>query len=225
MVHRTEEYTRDHAGQHSTGRTGHRPRSEVDGDRGRAAAPAGGAQAILPAGGGHAPDPHGRDDAGPADSASPEAGGSVVGRGRLKQADVVANGAPQPPVAVLVDSNVWVRHFRSPDPLVEALLVRMLVRGHPDVIGELAMGRDPEASLCRDAVLELPSVDPVDRATLCGLVARYGMNGQGIGWVDAGLIAACLQSDDPMAIYTNDRAMIQVARAVGVSTIDTSPPR
>jgi len=125
---------------------------------------------------------------------------------------------------VLVDSSAWVHHFRAPDPLIEAMLARMLVRGHPDVVGELAMGRNPEASRCRDAVLDLPSIDLVERSMVRALVAHHGMNGQGIGWIDAGLIAACLQSSYPVAIYTHDRAMIRVARTVGITTIELPPP-
>ena len=37
--------------------------------------------------------------------------------------------------------------------------------------------------------------------------------------VDAGLIAACVRGDLPLALYTRDRAMARAARAVGVVVV------
>jgi hypothetical protein len=120
---------------------------------------------------------------------------------------------------VLVDSSAWMRHFRAPDMLLNALLLQGKVRGHPDVAGELAMGRDPGAAECRDEVLALRSLQPVDRGRILELVSALAMNGSGIGWVDAGLIAACLESQAPVAIYTHDVRMGRAARRVGVPVV------
>ena len=126
--------------------------------------------------------------------------------------------------AILVDSSAWVHHFRLRDACIDAMLARVMVRAHPDVVGELAMGRDPEAALCRDAVIGLPTAEPVDRFALLGIVDEHAMNGVGIGWVDAGLLATCMRSPEPLAIYTRDRAMSRVARSVGIPVVDPDPP-
>lgn len=48
---------------------------------------------------------------------------------------------------ILVDTSVWIDHLRSGEAVLADLLDRGLVRAHPFVIGELALGslgqRDP----------------------------------------------------------------------------------
>lgn len=131
---------------------------------------------------------------------------------------------PTAVAAILVDSSAWVHHFRSHDSFIDAMLSRAMARTHPDVVGELAMGRNPEAALCRNAVIGLPAVEPVDRFVLLGVVDGHAMNGVGIGWVDAGLLAACMRSPEPLAIYTRDRAMSRVARSLGIPVVDPDQP-
>jgi predicted nucleic acid-binding protein len=41
---------------------------------------------------------------------------------------------------ILVDSSVWIDHFRHAEPRLEALLVHELASLHPFVLGELACG-------------------------------------------------------------------------------------
>jgi hypothetical protein len=100
------------------------------------------------------------------------------------------------------------------------MLARTMVLVHPDVVGELSMGCDPEATLGREAVQELPAVLPVGRDAVLDFVIERRMNCNGIGWVDAGLIAACTQGARPIGLYTGDRPMARVARSVGVLVID-----
>lgn len=41
---------------------------------------------------------------------------------------------------ILVDTNIWVHHFRRADPMLGMLLEEDFVLCHPIVIGELSMG-------------------------------------------------------------------------------------
>ena len=47
------------------------------------------------------------------------------------------------PVSVLVDTSVWVRHFREADTYLQELLVQDSVLMHPMVHAELACGTPP----------------------------------------------------------------------------------
>ena len=139
------------------------------------------------------------------------------------EAGAAADHPALPQEIVLVDSSAWLRHLRARDPLLEALLLRSVVRGHADIAGEIAMGRDPEASEFRDEVLALPSLAPVDRMHLLQLVSSHAMNGTGIGWIDAGLIGACLESAVPVWLYTFDRRMARVAVTLGIRVLGPGP--
>ena len=117
---------------------------------------------------------------------------------------------------MLIDTSAWIRHFRAPDPFIDSALASLIELGHPDVVGELAMGTDPDAAIARDAVRSLPSLDSVSADRTLELVQSAGMNGHGIGWTDACLLAACIDSVSPIAIYTLDRRMDRVARRAGI---------
>ena len=41
---------------------------------------------------------------------------------------------------ILVDTSVWIDHLRSDDATLARLLSTGLVLGHPEVVGELALG-------------------------------------------------------------------------------------
>ena len=45
---------------------------------------------------------------------------------------------------VLVDTSVWVRHFREGSPALAGLLMADRVLSHPPVLGEIACGTPPE---------------------------------------------------------------------------------
>ena len=44
----------------------------------------------------------------------------------------------------MVDSSIWIGHFRRAEPRLEALLEYKLVALHPFVLGELACGNLPK---------------------------------------------------------------------------------
>ena len=41
---------------------------------------------------------------------------------------------------ILVDTSIWIEHFRAAEPQLVALLMRNEVLAHPFVIGEIALG-------------------------------------------------------------------------------------
>jgi predicted nucleic acid-binding protein len=110
---------------------------------------------------------------------------------------------------ILVDTSVWIDHFRRAD----AALVRELEQGrvmtHPFVVGELALGhlrnRDETVAL----LAELPAVPVAPHDAVLEFVVRHGLPAAGIGWVDAHLL--CAAASGAVPIWTNDRALRKVA--------------
>ena len=93
---------------------------------------------------------------------------------------------------IVVDTSVWVDHFREPIEEVERLAAAVLLVQHPFVTGELALGtlKDRQATLAflsRD----LPQARVATEPEFLAFVAREGLAGTGIGFVDAHLLAAC----------------------------------
>lgn len=132
---------------------------------------------------------------------------------------------PAVPSVVLIDTSAWLWHFRHHDPFVERLLARAMAVGHLDIAGELAMGHAPRSTRFRDRVLSLPQLPEVGSEKLLSIVESWGITGQGVGWVDAGLLAACRFHHEPIAIYSRDRRLSVVARNLGIRVVAPPPER
>ncbi len=110
---------------------------------------------------------------------------------------------------VLVDTSVWVSHFRSGTIRLDELLEEGKVVSHPFIIGELACGNLKN----RQEILSL--LDALPTATVAGyeevlqFVENHRLIGMGLGYVDIHLLAAALLTGVPL--WTNDRTLKSAA--------------
>lgn len=115
---------------------------------------------------------------------------------------------------VLVDTSVWIDHFRRNDPGLVSLLAGGEVLAHPFVIGELACGNLRN----RTAILEyLSALPPACSATdieTFGIIENHRLWGRGIGWVDSHLLASTLLSG--CELWTRDARLNHAAAVVSV---------
>lgn len=104
---------------------------------------------------------------------------------------------------ILVDSSIWIDHFRNRDqPLVE-LLANGRVSMHPFVRGELALGNlKPRAEILQ-LLADLPQATVADETELMLTVENRKLMGLGIGLIDAHLLASALL--DACRLYTRDK--------------------
>jgi predicted nucleic acid-binding protein len=111
---------------------------------------------------------------------------------------------------ILVDTSVWVDHFRrSNSKLVEAL-EQGHVLCHPFIIGELACGhlkRRTEVLRLLDA---LPQAALAEHDEVLHVVERNKLPGKGLGWIDAHLLTAAMLSR--CELWTRDRSLASAAR-------------
>jgi predicted nucleic acid-binding protein len=112
---------------------------------------------------------------------------------------------------ILVDTSVWIDHFRRTEPALLELLQQERVLVHPAVIGELALGRlrDPERVLAD--LLELPAAATAGDDETLLFIRRNGLGGSGIGYTDAHLLASTRLTAGA-ALWTRDRRLIAAAR-------------
>lgn len=105
----------------------------------------------------------------------------------------------------LVDTSVWVDHFRRGNPRLRLLLEDGEVATHPMVLGELACGNLPRRAETLRLLARLPGIAQApDRLVLQSIDSRR-LWGKGIGWVDAHLLAASLLASVPL--WTLDRCL------------------
>jgi predicted nucleic acid-binding protein len=116
---------------------------------------------------------------------------------------------------VLVDTCVWVRHFRLRNPQLLAMLEDGEVLSHPLVVGELAMGslKDRPQTLWSLSKLGRPPI-ATDAETHQMVEARR-LWGRGIQWNDARILASAVIGG--VKLWTVDFKLADIAREMGVS--------
>ena len=115
---------------------------------------------------------------------------------------------------VLVDTSVWVAHFKQRDTQLVALLEAGLVMCHPHVVVEVACGTPPGRS---QIITMLGALDMAPMATpdeLLALLQRRALFGRGCGLVDLSLLAATLLGDQTL-LWTLDKRLAAVATELG----------
>jgi hypothetical protein len=115
----------------------------------------------------------------------------------------------------LVDTSVWVDHFRRGQPALVRLLESDAVECHPFVIGELACGNLKNRAEIIELLRHLPQTAIAEHEDVLAMVERCGLMGAGIGWIDAHLLASAMIART--CIWTIDRRLHAVARKLGVS--------
>ncbi|MCC6953739.1 MAG: PIN domain-containing protein [Deltaproteobacteria bacterium] len=91
---------------------------------------------------------------------------------------------------VLLDSSIWIDHFRKGSASVVAALEEDNVVIHEAVIGELSMGNIPRRKQTLRDLDRLECLKSPPFAELLHFVETHRLHDQGLGWVDAQLLAS-----------------------------------
>lgn len=116
---------------------------------------------------------------------------------------------------ILVDTTIWVDHFRSGNSALEALLQDVRVLIHPHVIGELALGGLRRRQMLLKALQSLPQATEATNREVLRFVESNGLFGLGIGWIDAHLLASARLSC--AALWTRDARLRKAADSLGLA--------
>jgi len=115
---------------------------------------------------------------------------------------------------MLVDTSVWVDHFRRRDATLAALLLRAEVECHPFIVGELACGRLRRRAEILGLLAHLPQTPLVDHDEVLTFVETHRLMGTGLGWVDVHLLASAALA--ATMLWTRDRPGSKAARDLGL---------
>ena len=118
-------------------------------------------------------------------------------------------------MSVLVDTSVWVDHFRRGNGSLVALMLQDQVLIHPMVLGELACGTTPAP---RERTLgDIGLLRPATQASwdeVMDFIEREQLYGLGCGLVDLSLLASTLMT--PAArLWTLDKRLAALAARYG----------
>ncbi len=116
---------------------------------------------------------------------------------------------------VLVDTSVWVAHFRQRNNGLIALLAFDRAMMHPMIVGELACGTPPARAT---TLFDLDGLQKTQQATVQEVMAfieREKLFGLGCGWVDMVLLASTLMTPG-VELWTLDKRLQTLAGRFGV---------
>ena len=117
---------------------------------------------------------------------------------------------------ILVDTSIWIDHFRVPDPKLLKLLQPRLIFTHPIVIGELLVGGIPERGTTLPFLWRLRSTVQATHDEAVLLIERHKLWSRGIGYADVHLLASVLLTSGAF-LWTRDARLAEVAGEFGVA--------
>jgi predicted nucleic acid-binding protein len=117
---------------------------------------------------------------------------------------------------ILVDTSVWVDHFRAADFTLARLLDNRQVLSHPDVIGEFALSDFGQRKRVLELLSDLPAASVAMDLEVLQFIDTHSLFGRGIGWVDVHLLAAARLTPGA-AIWTRDRRLREAAESLGLT--------
>lgn len=114
-------------------------------------------------------------------------------------------------MSVLIDTSVWVDHFRRRNETLVKLIVQDEGLSHPMVLGELACGTPPTP---RNKTLgDIGLLQPARLAgweEVMSFIEREQLYGLGCGLVDVALLASTLLTPDAR-LWTLDKRLVELA--------------
>lgn len=111
---------------------------------------------------------------------------------------------------IIVDTSVWIDHFRNKNRFLVDLLEHDSVLIHPFVIGELACGTLKNRAITIKLLSQLPKPKIATNSDVLEFIENWKIYSSGIGLIDAHLLTStALQAT---ILFTLDKPLIRVAK-------------
>jgi len=115
---------------------------------------------------------------------------------------------------ILVDTSVWIDHFRNSDERLIELLGAKSVITHPLVIEELACGHLKYRNKILELLHAMPSAPVAGHQEILFLIDQRILYGAGLGAVDVHLIAATMLTG--ALLWSKDKALTRQAKRLDI---------
>lgn len=117
---------------------------------------------------------------------------------------------------ILVDTSIWIDHFRNRNETLARLLDKRRVLVHPFVVGELALGNLRQREIILDALQDLPGAVVAHNDEVLRFIEQHSLFGQGIGYIDAHVLAAVRLTPDA-SLWTRDKRLLGAAHRLSLA--------
>ena len=116
---------------------------------------------------------------------------------------------------VLVDTSVWVLHFREGNAGLEKLLSQDQVLCHRFIVGEIACGNIKNRTEILRLLQQLPLVTHAKHEEVINFIETNKLMGRGLGYIDLHLSASAKLTGIPM--WTLDKRLDETNKELGIS--------
>lgn len=116
---------------------------------------------------------------------------------------------------VLVDTSVWVDHFRKFNEMLVNLLELDFVMVHPLIVGEIACGTPPNRIQTLSDLNDLQQTQQASIQEVIDFIERERLFGLGWGLVDLLLLASTMITPG-VELWTFDKRLCALAERFGV---------
>jgi predicted nucleic acid-binding protein len=108
---------------------------------------------------------------------------------------------------ILVDTSIWIDHWRNSDLRMTSLLEAGEVLVHPFVVGELSLGNLLNRQQVLAMLQDLPQATTATDVEVMGFIDQAALAGSGIGYIDAHLLAA-VRLMPGAQLWTRDKRLL-----------------
>jgi predicted nucleic acid-binding protein len=119
---------------------------------------------------------------------------------------------------ILVDTSVWVDHFKVAEPMFAQFSPEEQLLIHPFVLGEIALGSFAQRPKILQWLGKLTPAIQASHLETLRLIETQRLYGIGIGFIDAHLLAS-VQLTPGARLWTRDKRLMAAAAGVGVGVI------
>lgn len=117
---------------------------------------------------------------------------------------------------VIADSSIWMDHINQGDSELVNLMKQRLVRLHPMIIAEIALGSIKQRAVMLEELNAFPQVDLLSHSEVIAMIEWMKLFGTGVGYVDSHLLAATMQLRIG-ALWTRDKKLRAQAERLGLA--------
>lgn len=115
---------------------------------------------------------------------------------------------------ILVDTSVWIHHFRTGSVQLRSFLDEEQVFCHPFIAGELACGTLRNRHEILSLLRALPQARVLEHEEVLHFLEGRHLYGRGLGWVDAHLLASALLTG--CTLWTLDKPLLRAAATLNI---------
>jgi predicted nucleic acid-binding protein len=108
---------------------------------------------------------------------------------------------------ILVDTSVWIDHFRQPDASLASLIVEGRAIVHPFVTGELAVGHLRHWDETIAALRAMLQAKVASEAEFIAFAKAERLPATGLGFVDLHLLASCRITPGTL-LWSRDKRLV-----------------